>query len=371
MTRSPKHVGLTSDLMQVTASYPRTYWSKGEKVIIQIPVSTGFQKGFLQLQQLHMLKKIVLFLLQQQVISRPDMYSHFERLQDRDGSMGREILLYTLFHEPPSVIEMAYEIISRVQYKTIIKANAKSQKELIDKISNNKIEEGVATEANEVDTEIIYKKVIDILRQSPSTEQGRQSQFFKLPKQSRTDYRPIDIHGQLSTVHNDSEVYATYPTRLVKGMWDHGLNDIQPLCGSSISSFFSKTAKADGPENFKYADEREQLSVFRREICMYKPSDIDIEDIIAKRLDKTFYDKPMPDNEPQAKLEAELEAKRISDYRTKMDAKYALEKTNKAKEDVPTEDVSTEDVPTEDVLTEDVPKEDVSTQDVPTEDVVV
>jgi hypothetical protein len=322
MSRKQGQVVLTSNEMLMPGTFDRTVYTTGKRNTIKVPVSMGWQKAFLHRQKLPMLKRIALFLLQEQVVQIPELYGDLDKMKDGDGSMSREILLNNLFHESDAVIDMAYEIINRVQYEevleakkkryakdlaTLSKSGAKSKNETSASVNddgdNTDSIHGGATPTS-LDAEphqVTYTRTLDRLRAEArmnSKLEGK-SEFVKLPDVGRLRQRVV-LHGKVSAQGNDPSVYVTYPSRIVNGAWDHSLNDVQPLCGPSITNFFAKTAKATGAEMFQNEEDRFALASARREICMYDATDIDVDALIRQRLDEEYYNKPMPDNEALA-----------------------------------------------------------------------
>jgi len=323
-----REVILTRAEPTVMTEFIMNYYKQGDRSFIKIPVSEGYERTFLHRQQLPVLKRIVLFLLQQQVINHPEMYTNFESLSDKDGSMGREILLNTLFQEPAEVIEMAFEIVGRVQFKDAMRDRKKKQnamvlkmklgvadikepkdsKDMNDKLStdneadtfNFKAISHPTTSTDESDDvsefpfEYTIKKLRDVV--DKTTEAGKEGLTYEFVS-SGNAWVPVRLHAKVSTTVNDPEVYVTHPVRTINGQLDHMMEDIQPLCGPKISEFFEHTSKEVGRVAFETQEDRLELARDRREICMYKPNALRVKDLIQKRLNKEFYEMPLPDNE--------------------------------------------------------------------------
>jgi hypothetical protein len=299
-----------------------------------VPVSDGYERAFLQKQQLGTLKRITLFLLQQHVIANPDMYVNFEKLRDTDGSMGREILLTTLFQEKREVLEMAFEIINRVQYADSLRQQAKKQAEMLKSMDKKTTGTGdaaapsaadkpaskgatgqgaIATPSNAAEYVASLEKLRETVDRTVAV--GKKAAFVEIAM-SGNDGQPVHVHGKLSTVENDPTVYVTYPQRRVNGKVDHAVNDIQPLCGSKITEFFQTTSKEEGAVQHENESDRLELGRFRREMCLYNPDDIKVQE---KRLDGDFYNKPMPDNTQIAMRESQEARKKEVDTRAKFE----------------------------------------------------
>lgn len=344
------------------------------------PVSTGFQRAYLQSLQLYDLKRIVLFLLQENLISRPDMFRRFEEVKELDGSNGREILIHTLLHEPPPVIEMAYELVSRVQPEGSFQRKKAKAKNDVESLLNNAAAKKKKTNKSEGEDDDADADALSPTSEAASPSSGapdlRQHIAFQqmLPairEQARTDWLAahpggassssvtpedeelfadaveskaisafkIRMEGKLSALENDPDVYVKWPR--VHMPPPHGeVADADKesvvglvakpvkLCGEQISHLMSNLAKAEGGDYGEFEDERQELGHKRRELCMFDPTlPLNIANIIRLRLDPTFYDKKNPFEENMALANVQYAARRKRE--TEQDKKRAEDRAAK------------------------------------------
>jgi hypothetical protein len=344
------------------------------------PVSTGFQRAYLQSLQLYDLKRIVLFLLQEHLMTRPDMFRRFEECKELDGSSGREILIHTLLHEPAQIIEMAYELVSRVQpegsferkkakakrdvdallAKAAKKKKKKKKQEDIDEVTGegsepldpvSKEEAPTAATATDLRQHIAFQQLLPAIREqaradwlaahpggsSTVTTAKDEDEFAEAMESKAASAFKIHMEGKLSALDNNPDVYMKWPRIHMPPAHGETANPDKDeavvglvsrpvkLCGEQVNHLMSNLSKAQGADFGEFEDERQELGHKRRELCLFDPTlPLDIANIIRLRLDPTFYDKKNPFEENMALANVQYAARRKRD--AEQDKKRAEER---------------------------------------------
>jgi hypothetical protein len=236
-------------------------------------VSRGALRATIAGASLPELKHAIAFMLQRDLITQPENFARFEDLKENNG--GKEILLNEISKEPPEVIEDLFQLAGRVKSRHVTKV-----KELVEKDGKVDLKEvKMEVKDNRYERQPRY----------PLQNRFRRSHFIMVPGDEQ-----MVLLTNSGVPYDDPNVYVKHPVRSIKGLSDSMPQRIVNLCGPEMDRWFSRTAREKDKleELSMYADERDHIARYRREICT--ATDATVQPFMA-RLQRTMDpDEPDP-----------------------------------------------------------------------------